>query len=557
MKNKKLRLWSLSLSVFTLLFVGCQDDELTNDNVAGLKSSTLQAKIESDVPYMEATNTVLGKNKQNPYTVQNMITAWQYLEKMGVKPNSSTNVRTTHYYVKFKPKDSDEYENLHSDSTLVFSDIPIESTILVNGDYYHDASLPDSVPTYQYSAVKADYVFQKSIEYEILDELYIPEEDAAFNYTKGGKDDCFVDKLLNQAYIQTGNNEDLIDSGDCIASTASRRFTPGGRIRIFDTRLQQWIGMEGVRVQARRWFTVLSAFTDFNGNFRMSRSVSKVCNYSIWFAQTRFSVRHNIVNTTFWVNGPKLSGDWNYDLNNSYQRFAGHVFRSAFRYHYKDIGGLQRPLRWAAGPFFTRRRTVYVAIDGVGNSSGTNWVVVPIIKVWRYFDINSEFLSDEIFSTTAHETGHTSHVIKMNTVLQYWQVSPQLQESWATAIEWYITNIEYRERGIFNYGREDYFPTAPPGRPNSYAYQYWTKKSSEKYTSIYIDIVDKINQLNVYYPDRGTGLVDDQVSGYTLPGIETEMLKHIYGLSSLAEILKQNKPSGVTDSQIDLLISHF
>jgi len=35
------------------------------------------------------------------------------------------------------------------------------------------------------------------------------------------------------------------------------------------------------------------------------------------------------------------------------------------------------------------------------------------------------------------------------------------------------------------------------------------------------------------------------------------MLKHIYGLSSLAEQLKANKPAGVTDEQIDLLISQY
>ncbi|HMV07608.1 MAG TPA: hypothetical protein PKL56_13950 [Cyclobacteriaceae bacterium] len=557
MKNIILKSRALVLLVFALVFFSCQDDELIKKPNQSLKNQNLVARTASDPPYKEGASIILGENKRNPYTVQNMTTAWQYLLKTGLRPNAPASIRTTHLYIKFKPKNSDEYEVLHADSTLSFSDFPIESTVILNGDYYHDPSLPDSVPTYQYTAVKADYTFPKEIEYEILDKLYIPEEDAVFNYGNGGTDDCFVLKLLNQAYLQTGNTDDIIEESECLSGTTARRFRPGGRIRVFDTRLQQWIGMEGVRVQARRWFTVLQANTDFNGNFRMNHSVSKVCNYSIWFAQTRFAVRHNIVNTTFWVNGPKLSGDWNYDLNNGYQRFAGHVFRAGYRYNYKDIRGLQRPLRWAAGPLFTRKRTVYVAVDNTGSSSGTNWIIVPILKIWRYRDSNTEYMSDEVFSTTSHETGHTSHVIRMNTVLQYWQVSPELQESWATAIEWYLTNIEYSERGIVNYGREDYFPVLPPVKPNSYAYQYWTKKHSEKYTSIYIDIVDNVNQLGVSYPERGFGGVDDRVTGFTLPEIEVKMLKHIYGLSSLAQLLKDNKPAGVTDEQIDLLISHF
>ena len=52
-------------------------------------------------------------------------------------------------------------------------------------------------------------------------------------------------------------------------------------------------------------------------------------------------------------------------------------------------------------------------------------------------------------------------------------------------------------------------------------------------------------------------IVNDQVSGYTLANIESEMLKHIYGHSSLGDQLKAHKSTGVTDAQIDLLISHY
>ena len=551
MKQKKQTLQLLVFLAFTLIFGSCQKQQLESESNEIKTDLNFISRASDGVPFREGANTKLGESKQNPYTVKNMKAAWQELINHGISTNAETSVHTSHYYVKFKPQNSDDYEILHKDTTLAFSDLPIESTVTLNGDYYHDPSLPDSIPTFQYTAVKVGYQFPTGIKYEILDDLYIPEEDEIFNYENGGTEDCFVDKLLNQAYLQTNNNDEIIDLSDCETTTAQRRYTPGGRIRVFDTRLQRYIGMEGVKVQARRWFVVYYGYPNYNGDYRMSHSFKRPCNYSIWFDNPLFAVRHNFFNTTFWINGPHQSGDWNYDLNNSYQRFVGHIFRGAYRYQLKDIGGLKRP--WI---FF--KRQLYMAKDANGSSQGTNWIVLPIIKVWRYNSNGDEYQSDEVFSTTCHETGHTSHVLRMNAPpIQYWQVTGQLQESWAVAIEWYLSHIEYRERGITNYGKEDY--SVITGFPNQFAYQYWNNKNfSKKYTSIYIDIVDNYNQLNVIFPGYiSQGAVDDQVTGYSLPFIESNLLKHVYGINSLSHELIDNLPSGITEAQVNLLLSHF
>lgn len=549
MQNKKSKLCSIAFLALTLFFSSCQKQELLKENNSDYQNSSFAGRTGDNIPFREGANTLLGENKQNPYTVKNMTSAWQDLLNRGINTNAETSVHTSHYYVKFKPKDEDEYERLIADSTITFSDIPLESNVIQNGDYYHDPSLPDSVPTYQYAAVKTDYSFPKGIDYKIIDNLYIPETDDAFNYENGGTEDCFVDKLLNQAYLQTGNDEDIIDLNDCDGTIAARRYTPGGRIRVFDTRLQQWIGMEGVRVQARRWFIWYNARPDYNGNYRMSHSFKRPCNYSIWFATGTFGVRHNLVNTTFWVNGPKITGDWNYDLNNSYQRFAGHVFRGAYRYHAKNIGGLQRP-------WLPSKRQVYVAKDGYKDWSGVNWIILPVIRIARYeTEKLGEYDSDEIFSTTCHETAHTSHVLRMNAgVIQYWQVTGQLQESWPVAIEWFLSHIEYAERGINNYGEWNYHPGNAPQYPNDQAYQYWTLGLSKDYTTLYINLIDGVNDSNLWF---FPGTPNDNVIGYTLPFIESKILKHSYGLSSLGTQLKNNKPAGVTDNQIDQLLSFY
>jgi len=84
-------------------------------------------------------------------------------------------------------------------------------------------------------------------------------------------------------------------------------------------------------------------------------------------------------------------------------------------------------------------------------------------------------------------------------VIQYWQVDGQLQESWPVAIEWFLTHIEYADRGIANYGRSDYHPTNAPQYPNDQAYQYWTRNVHPDYTSLFINVVDDINDNTLFF----------------------------------------------------------
>ncbi|NOT51977.1 MAG: hypothetical protein HOP10_11955 [Chitinophagaceae bacterium] len=220
----------------------------------------------------------------------------------------------------------------------------------------------------------------------------------------------------------------------------------------------------------------------------------------------------------------------------------------------KNIGGLARP--WLIAGF---RRQKYIASNSK-SSPGINWMIFPIIKVGRYenIDMEREYDSDEVFSTTCHETAHTSHMYRMNGgIIQFIQVEAKLKESWAVCIEWFLSHIEYVERGVNNYGEWNYSPANPPIYPNQFAYQYWNLGFDDEYTPLYIDIIDNHNEIGINYDPRPTGTVNDQVSGYSLAFIESELLRHIYGLSSLSKQLKAHKPVGVTDGQIDLLLSFY
>ncbi len=137
-------------------------------------------------------------------------------------------------------------------------------------------------------------------------------------------------------------------------------------------------------------------------------------------------------------------------------------------------------------------------------------------------------------------------------IIQYSQVNTFIAESWPVAVEWFITSLEYRSRGIVNYGTENF--SIPASYPLDRAYQYWTKSTSADYTPIFIDLVDGFNQSTFYMSSMTP---NDQVTGYTLAGIESNFLKHVYGRSSLTDELKNHKPTGITNVQIDLLMNNY
>lgn len=281
----------------------------------------------------------------------------------------------------------------------------------------------------------------------------------------------------------------------------------------------------------------------------MRRTFRRPCNYSLYFATNRFAVRRHLVGTTHWINGPKTTSDWNVTIEDGYTRFIGHIFRAAYRYNYLNIDGLKRPIK----P--THERQLYIGVDKHKTWSGINYIVFPVIRIARYEDSDgTEYDSDEVFSTTCHETAHTSHVLRMNSwIVQYTQVSNQLQESWPIAVEWWLTHLEYTERGINNYGESTYNPTtAPPQFPNTQAYQYWTLGTDPTYTSLFINLVDDINDNTLFF-----GRPNDEVTGYTLAFIEENILRHSHDLNSLSNALKNNRPVGVTNLQIDNLLSFY
>jgi hypothetical protein len=519
---------------------------------------------EDDVPVNDhpgdyrGVETVLGRKLKNPYTVEQMAEA---VESIRAKDSSfpQLEIKTTHYYIRFKPSDYQQYDRLVSDTSVYFQDHPFDFEVLTAGEFYHEASLPDTVPTFQYASVPVTYNIPEGIAYDILDELYLPENDEQFSQSDRLDTDVeqLFGKLEHEALLLSDNLDDESGQQDNISARTSGwlpdKWYPEGRIMVYDDRVRDHIPMEGVKVQARRWFKNRYAVTDRFGFFHFDDGFRYEVNYSIPWERAKFDIRSGTFGQARF-NGPKKKGNWLLRIERGGMSFHyAHVFRAALRYYYNDIGGLKRPGFRLKYSVFDKQGEHFARNIGNWSLFGAN----PNILIYRYDPSDgSENDSDEMFSTTCHETAHSTHMEVMNAgLIQFLQVSEKIRESWAIAVEWSITQKEYKRMGISNYAEANY--AVEVNYPIPHAFQYWAKDRMPNLTSLFIDIVDTNNQKGQVYSNNKRGTINDPVGGYTLSSIEALMLKKVYGMSSLSDELKAHRPGEVTQAQIDVLLENF
>ena len=165
---------------------------------------------------------VLGKQKENPYTVENMRKAYANLTSNGRV--ADFDIQSTDLYIKFKPSDSLELEILKADTSLILWDYPLDYEVETIGHYYHDPDLPSNVPTYQYTVVKPDFDYP-DIEYEILAELLLPDEGE--EESNGRVASSFLEQLEDEALRITGN----LDTTQYSNNARRSKWRPSGTYR--------------------------------------------------------------------------------------------------------------------------------------------------------------------------------------------------------------------------------------------------------------------------------------------------------------------------------------
>lgn len=227
---------------------------------------------------------VLGDRLENPYKTENISRALQSLYPVKA---DRVEVKTTDLYVRFLPADDQEYEMLES-LGIELVDHPLDYEITVEGDWYHDPSVPEGNVTWQYAVVPDDFVFP-DMEYEVIDECHISE------FSSGTRADG-IDwaEVEREAYRLTGN-EGMLSPAD---TKASSKVTPSGRITIVDDNANggKPFGVAGVKVVCNSFVKFDSSYTDRDGYYKMDKTYSSKLRYRIVFQNDKgFDIGVNLV----------------------------------------------------------------------------------------------------------------------------------------------------------------------------------------------------------------------------------------------------------------------
>jgi hypothetical protein len=472
-----------------------------------------------------------GRELRDPFNIDNIRKAYENLKTTG-SAVPDINIEPNYIYLRFLPANEDEMEMLKSDSSLVLYDYPLNYEPAEEGEISAGVA---TITSPQYCVVPAEKALP-AINYEIIYKVFLPPDENQITKSTSDTLNNFFQDLVYESAKLTGNLDG--DETKFTKSTMGNRWTPKGRIRVWDDLIGDYIPLNHVNVHAR-WFThVETALTDENGNFTMKSFRYKV-NYSIKWENSLFSIRDGKFFQA-WYNGPKLKGDWNLDIKGGKSMMYATIHRAAYRQFYGDNLGLQRPALKYGG----RTKISYRDGDGTGVFNG-DWSaggILPDIEICGKSD-GYYRPTNQVYGSTIHELGHQAHSQLVGNI-KFYQTSNIIRESWAEAVEWALTNEEYNKLGL-KYGNQ----VAIKYNHQSGSHNSWPYVDDKNYSPIFIDLMDTVNQRNLYGPEYP----EDLISQYSLVYLEHNVMVSIVDIPSLRDEISRHKLEGVDDYKINEL----
>lgn len=477
--------------------------------------------------------TKLGKQLENPYSVENMRKAYNNLKSSNTTGRTSGDeieIITTHLYIKFKPENEEELAILKRDSTLTFYQHPLDYEILEGGTYYHDPSVPIGTPTYQYVSLPIDTEIPIGVEYDLLEELFIPDEykDTVVSNGRIASNEL-VESLVNEALRITGNSDKTSLSNGRVQASSWR---PAGRIQLFDDELGRLVGVQGAKVQARRWFTTHEGITDANGNFSCNGTFKRDANYSIPWERYHYDIRSGSLVKALY-NGPKMKGNWNLEIRGGASRMYAIVHQACHDYYYGNRLGLKSPPQ---NSFWKTSLKISVWDKPNGDAHGSH------CKDCRFLGISSRLriwnnggTCQAIYGTTIHELAHASHWELRKNNWNDNNTESRVKESWARGVQWALGRLRYPN-----------YRGGPTIRPN--------------YTQVVVDMIDTRAPLDAFGRplDINEGseiLTQDDVTGYTIRQIE-DVLSSTSNWNDWENNIRNRYNNG-TENNLPALFAHW
>jgi hypothetical protein len=500
-------------SIFCLLLFSCDSKNLLDE--------------KSD----EATNVAMRSGVSIPFTVTNMKAALQTILSYYTAENkldvvrrfSNYDVNTTHYYYKFSPQDSLQYNALVKDTLIDMQTYPFEEKYVEPTTDYTEDFMPQF-----YAVVDAGHAIPEGVPVEVLEELHFTKED----YSRE-EDLDNIEFLLNLTYearkMANHLDEDEIKDGyfDFSApdNTAGRLFPkkwrPSGRIRVEEDCLTTlnnnnnrfYHPIRGARVNMLKWgwLQVEHGYSNDNGNFSGGTTWTKNITYNVKFKGDFFTVKEgNFFDTANHKSGSYKKQPWIHDFNTGGRSHFYALIHNAA----DDYFNRARFLYGLTNPFFT---TISAKYHGSDSNISPAWVPLNSdIRVGRLYSNGVYRRSDGVYATTVHELTHKSHRnmdIGMFSILHHGNKERLLmKESWAKGVETIVTNQRYRMLFAAYVGSNSNTLNITNGWNGNK--QRDIVADMDEYSPLVIDLNDNLNQ-NLLAGTNNT-LPIDRVSGYTI-----------------------------------------
>ncbi len=366
---------------------------------------------------------VLGDRLENPYTTENITKA---LHSLYPTKADRVNVKPTNLYVRFLPEDEAEFDQLKKITTDLM-DHPLDYDILVEGDWYHDPKIEDGKVTWQYAVVPPDFDFP-DIEYEVIDECYISENDPGTR-----SDGIDWEAVEMESYRLTGNADKISTQ-----LTKAAKVVPSGRMTIVDEEYcgGKPIGIAGVRISCNSFVKFSHAYTDRDGYYKMEKTFSSNLRYRIVFTNEKgFSIGFNMILVPASVSTLGKSGPEGIDMtvtkdsdDKLFRRCV--VNNAAYDYIMRcgpgdmNISAPPADLRIWIFNSMAASSAVMMHHGALVESSLVTTFLGRAAPVLSFFlpdvTIGTKNLSDykRIYSTTCHELSHASHFSRVGP--EYW-----------------------------------------------------------------------------------------------------------------------------------------
>ncbi len=240
---------------------------------------------------------ILGQQLANPYSLANMQQA------VNILYGGNYPIAANYLYVRFKPASEEQLMTLDETEDLELQDYPMDYELIQDGDYYQDPTLGTEDFHWLYTVVPVGYTFPQGIQHEILEQLYLPEnneilEDLAESMLSGAQySSARIDNsstvTIDRMDAQVESFNYIIEECPCYVpdqpcpvwpncaaggggggGTPAPTLPPGIYVQeqTVCTADPRPLPLRQVNVVAKRWFKFWRGFTNDNGQFTVTKN---------------------------------------------------------------------------------------------------------------------------------------------------------------------------------------------------------------------------------------------------------------------------------------------